>query len=93
MAQALRAQPGHAAASSNLAALLRLTGRYDAAEKLLREALAGNPHDAGARRHLKPLIDELERAGALNDWREGERAPITATNSSDPAASSERSAQ
>jgi hypothetical protein len=42
--------------------------------------------------HLKPLIDEFERAGALNDWREGERAPITATNSSDPA-SSERSPQ
>ena len=30
--RALQAQPGHAAATSNLAALLRLTGGYDTAE-------------------------------------------------------------
>ena len=62
MAIALRAQPGHAAAASNLAALLRLTGSYEAPEKLLREALARNPHDAGARLNLVGDALQEERA-------------------------------
>ena len=61
MAQALRAQPGHRAAISNLAALLRLTGGYAAAEKLLCEALARNPHDAGARLNLVAEALQEER--------------------------------
>jgi Flp pilus assembly protein TadD len=36
MVRALRAQPGHPAATTNLAALSRLTGSYDTAETLLR---------------------------------------------------------
>ena len=56
--RALQAQPGHPAATANLAALLRLTGGYDAAETLLREALARNPHDAGARLNL--VADRLQ---------------------------------
>lgn len=41
MVRALQAaQPIHPAATSNLAAFLRLTGSYEAAERLLREALA-----------------------------------------------------
>jgi Flp pilus assembly protein TadD len=52
MVRALRAQRGHAAATTNLAALSRLTGGYETAETLLREALARNPNDAGARLNL-----------------------------------------
>ena len=50
--RALQAQPGHEAATTNLAALSRLTGDYEGAGTLLREALARNPHDAGARLNL-----------------------------------------
>jgi Flp pilus assembly protein TadD len=61
MVGALQAQPGHPAATANLAVLLRLTGSYDAAEKLLREALARNPHDAGARLNLAAEAMQEER--------------------------------
>jgi Flp pilus assembly protein TadD len=51
-ARALQAQPGHPAATSNLSALLWLTGSYEVAETLLREALAQDRHDVGARLNL-----------------------------------------
>ena len=60
--RALRAQPGHPVATSNLAALLRLTGDYEASETLLREALARNPDDAGARLNLVAQALQEERA-------------------------------
>jgi hypothetical protein len=35
--------------------------------------------------HLKPLIDELERAGALDDWRERPLTAVGAKNDSGDA--------
>ena len=65
-AEALRVHPGHPAATSNLAALLRLTGYHGAAEGLLRDALARNPKDAGARLNLvADAIQEERPADAL----------------------------
>jgi hypothetical protein len=46
--------------------------------------------------HLKPLIDELERAGALDDWRERPLAAVGVTNDSgdaQPYSSAERMPQ
>ncbi len=46
--------------------------------------------------HLKPLIDELERAGALNDWRERPLAAVGINNDSggaSPHSSAERMPQ
>ncbi len=66
MVRALQGQPGHAAATSNLAALSRLTGGYEAAETLLRDALARNPLDAGARLNLvAERLQEEKPAEAL----------------------------
>ena len=42
-ARALQAQPGHAAATANLAALMRITGEHEAAEKLLPRRWAATP--------------------------------------------------
>ncbi len=39
----------------------------------------------GYAQDLAPLIEELDRAGALENWREGERAPLTATHDPDDA--------
>ena len=73
---ALQAQPGHQAATANLAVLLRLTGYYEAAEKLLREALARNPNDAGARLNLAAEAMQEERpAEALGAAERGRSAP------------------
>ena len=52
MRSALVAAPGHRAATSNLAAFLRLTGEYEAAEHLLRDLLARAPDAAEARLNL-----------------------------------------
>jgi tetratricopeptide (TPR) repeat protein len=43
--------------------------------------------------HLKPLIDQLERAGALDNWRAAERRPSTTTSNPDPVPSFEGSPQ
>ncbi len=61
MLGALQSQPGHQAATAKLAVLLRLTGYCEAAEKLLREALARNPNDAGARLNLAAEAMQEER--------------------------------
>jgi tetratricopeptide (TPR) repeat protein len=60
-ASALKAQPHHAAATANLAAMLRLTGRYEDSETLLRDALARDPRAAAARLNIVAQYLQQER--------------------------------
>ena len=76
MRQALQAQPGHAAAPPISARFMRITGELEAAEALLREALARDPHDAGARLNLvAELLQEERPAEALALLDEAIRPP------------------
>ncbi len=52
---ALELAPGHTAAMSDLAMLLRHQGDLDGARRLLEAVLALNPDDANAARHLRDL--------------------------------------
>jgi len=66
MRSALVASPGHSAATSNLAAFLRLTGDYDTSERLLRNLLEREPDAAEARLNLvAELLMEDQPAEAL----------------------------
>jgi tetratricopeptide (TPR) repeat protein len=56
MRSALIAEPGHRAATSNLAAFLRITGEYELSESLLRDLLARDPDAADARLNLAVLL-------------------------------------
>lgn len=64
--QALAANPRHGAATANLAAFLRLTGWADAAETLLRAAIAHNQAAIEPRLNLAAsLLHEEQSAAAL----------------------------
>jgi len=66
MRQALRHAPGHKAAVANLGAFMRITGEPEAAETMLRETLAAEPTNAGARLNLvADLLQEERAADAL----------------------------
>jgi len=52
MQQALLRDPGHPAAIANMAAFMRLSGEAEAAIRMLQEAVARNPADAGSRLNL-----------------------------------------
>jgi len=62
MRQALRHAPRHRAATANLSAFLRITGEPDAAETLLRDSIAVDPDNAGARLNLAAELLHEERA-------------------------------
>jgi Tfp pilus assembly protein PilF len=59
MREALRVAPGHAAATANLGAFLRITGEAEESEGLLRETLARTPETVGVRLNL--VADLLQR--------------------------------
>jgi tetratricopeptide (TPR) repeat protein len=78
MREALRVEPGHAAAASNLGALMRISGEPEA-EAVLRAALARAPGNAGARLNLAAALLHgergaealalLEAPSALPEWQ------------------------
>lgn len=72
MRQVLLFAPGHAVATSNLAAFMRISGQSEAAENLLRRQLAQNADDVGARLNLvAELLQEERAAEALAVLDEG----------------------
>src|SRR5262249_7808508 len=66
MRQALLSAPGHAAATANLGAFMRITGEVEAGEALLRDSLARAPDNVGVRLNLvADLLQEERAADAL----------------------------
>ncbi len=72
MRQVLVFAPGHAVATSNLAAFMRISGHSESAERLLRQQLAQKADDIGARLNLvADLLQEERAAEALALLDEG----------------------
>jgi Tfp pilus assembly protein PilF len=67
MREALKHSPSHAAATTNLAAFMRITGEAEAAEAMLRESLAQQPDALGAWLNLAAAL--LHAGLAPTCWR------------------------
>ena len=61
MRQALRVQPDHPAAVAKLGGFPRITGELEAAEAVLRDTIAREPPNAGARLNLVADMPPEER--------------------------------
>jgi Tfp pilus assembly protein PilF len=75
MRQALLDEPGHPAASSNLAAFMRISGETAGAEQLLRTLIAREPGNFGARLNLAADLLQEERAAEALALLEEAEAP------------------
>jgi Flp pilus assembly protein TadD len=75
MTRVLGFAPGHAIATSNLAAFARISGGAELAEALLREQIARQPDDIGARLNLAAEFLQEERAAEALECLAGVEAP------------------
>jgi tetratricopeptide (TPR) repeat protein len=78
MREALKHSPSHAAATTNLAAFMRITGEAEAAEAMLRESLAQQPDALGAWLNLAAAL--LQRGLGADVLALLDAAPAEATD-------------